>query len=94
MNTSKDRMVAIGNERIKEKAKILGLSDKEVAERQNKFLRKVTKFFGAGKAFILGDSPTKCEVCNRLLHFNNSGQIVRFCSKKCRRMRHNKKRGR
>jgi len=35
-----------------------------------------------------------CEVCGRMLHQDSSNQVVRFCSKACRKMRHNKKKGR
>ena len=31
----------------------------------------------------------RCEVCNSVLVRNNDHQVVRFCSKICRRFRHN-----
>ena len=32
----------------------------------------------------------KCLVCGKKLVINNEKQIVKYCSKKCRRKRHNK----
>jgi len=92
MNTSKERMIAVGKERIAEKQKMFGTKAEEITKLQDKFVRKVMRLLGAGKAFIVGDSPTKCLVCGRPLRFNNAGQIVKYCSKAHRRMRHNRKR--
>jgi len=41
---------------------------------------------------IITTSPTHCLVCGKPLMFNNSHQLVKYCSKECRHKRHNKKR--
>jgi hypothetical protein len=83
MNISKDRLLTEGKERIAKRG------GDPAAERS--FVRKVLKEFGEGKSFQIGDSPTIC-ICGKPLNRNNSRQLQKYCSKECRKKRHNKER--
>lgn len=85
MSISKDRIIALGQEQIKQRG-----GDKKD---QESFGRKILRKFGQGKGFLISHTPTKCLVCGAPLPINNGNQVVNYCSKKCRRQRHNQKRG-
>ena len=83
MNISKDRLIAVGKENI---AKRAGGKDEEKS-----FIRRVLKRFGEGKAFLIGETPTKC-ICGKSLNRGSAAQVMKYCSRECRKRRHNAKR--
>ena len=54
-----------------------------------KIAKQTIKFFGEGLGSLIVSGETHCRVCGELLTFNNTAQIVLYCSKYCRRHRHN-----
>lgn len=85
MPISKHRLIALGQDQIKQKG--------GTKADQESYAKRVLKKFGAGMASLISHTPTKCECCAAPLNINNGNQVVRYCSKACRKaMRHHNKR--
>jgi hypothetical protein len=85
MDLSKDRIIALGKDQIAKRG-----GDKK---KEESFARRMLHKFGEGKSFLVSHTPTKCVVCGKPLNINNGNQVVQYCSKECRKIRHNRKRG-
>lgn len=85
---SRDRYLAVGKDQIG-KNPLLTAKDKE--DKIAKFAKRVRKFFGDGLGGLIIQGSDKCLVCGAKLR-GAPGQVVIYCSKPCRRKRHNAKR--
>ncbi len=56
-----------------------------------RIIKRTIKFFGEGVGTLITSGATHCRVCGEPLTINNPNQIVLYCSKFCRRRRHNTK---